>query len=124
MTFFRHRPQIAVFSLFFPNFPQKTACFSLNFSISSIKNSNDLLLVVNTEYTYFFTFFHSPYIHHCKNTLSSLHIFVHHCTFCASLHVKTCPTVFYTAALVKLYVKRDGCLAWLPAVKIDSYNNF
>jgi len=22
---------------------------------------------------------------------SSLHIFVHHCTFCASLHVKTSP---------------------------------
>ena len=28
-------------------------------------------------------------IHHCKKSLSSLHIFVHHCTFCASLHVKT-----------------------------------
>ena len=30
-------------------------------------------------------------IRHCKNSLSSLHIFVHHCTFCASLHVKTSP---------------------------------
>jgi len=30
-------------------------------------------------------------IHHCKNSLSSLHIFVHHCTFCALLHVKTSP---------------------------------
>src|SRR6218665_2770402 len=39
----------------------------------------------------FSTFFCSPYIHHCKNTLSSLHIFIHHCTFCASLHVRTCP---------------------------------
>jgi len=28
-----------------------------------------------------------PYIHHCKNTLSSLHIFVHHCTFRSSLHI-------------------------------------
>src|SRR6218665_468744 len=32
-----------------------------------------------------------PLIHHCKSNLSSLHIFVNHCTFCASLHVKTCP---------------------------------
>src|SRR6218665_984618 len=30
-------------------------------------------------------------IHHCTNILSSLHIFVHHCTFCASLHTKTSP---------------------------------
>src|SRR6218665_3399186 len=29
--------------------------------------------------------------HHCTNSLSSLHIFVHHCTFCASLHTKTSP---------------------------------
>jgi len=28
-------------------------------------------------------------VHHYKNSLSSLHIFIHHCTFCASLHVKT-----------------------------------
>src|SRR6218665_1104541 len=28
-------------------------------------------------------------IHHCTNSLSSLHIFVHHYTFCASLHTKT-----------------------------------
>ena len=45
----------------------------------------------------FFNFFHlstpSPLIHNCKNSLSSLYIFVHHCTFCASLHVKTCPAV-------------------------------
>ena len=30
-------------------------------------------------------------VHHCKNSLSSLHIFVHHCTLCASLHIKTSP---------------------------------
>jgi len=36
-------------------------------------------------------FSHRHQIHHCKNNLSSLHIFVHHCTFCASLHVKTSP---------------------------------
>jgi len=28
---------------------------------------------------------------HCTNSLSSLHISIHHCTFCASLHVKTSP---------------------------------
>src|SRR6218665_4041981 len=28
---------------------------------------------------------------HRTNSLSSLHIFVHHCTFCASLHTKTSP---------------------------------
>src|SRR6218665_394414 len=43
----------------------------------------------NNKYTthaiYFFL------IHHCTNRLSSLHIFVHHCTFCASLHTKTNP---------------------------------
>ena len=27
--------------------------------------------------------------YHCKTSLSSLHIFVRHCTFCASQHVKT-----------------------------------
>jgi len=32
---------------------------------------------------------------HYKNSLSSLHILVHHCTFCASLHVKTSPGVFF-----------------------------
>src|SRR6218665_652061 len=30
---------------------------------------------------------HLLFFHH----LSSLHIFVHHCTFCVSLHVKTSP---------------------------------
>src|SRR6218665_1573500 len=33
-------------------------------------------------------------IHRCKNSLSSLHISVHHCTFCASLHVKTIEALF------------------------------
>ena len=35
--------------------------------------------------------FHFFVIQHYKNHLSSLHIFVHYCTFCASLHVKTSP---------------------------------
>src|SRR6218665_708507 len=52
--------------------------------------------------SYFLLSSHTPFIsslfllnsfliHHCTNSLSSLHIFVHHCTFCASLHVKTSP---------------------------------
>ena len=36
-------------------------------------------------------FLQNSLIHHCKSSLSSLHIFVHHCTFCASMHVKTSP---------------------------------
>ena len=45
------------------------------------------LVTVNTAYTFYFFL-----LHHCTNSLSSaLHIFVHHCTFCASLHVKTIP---------------------------------
>src|SRR6218665_3703394 len=39
---------------------------------------------VNAAYTIYFFL-----NHHCTNSLSSLHIFVHHCTFCASLHTKT-----------------------------------
>src|SRR6218665_149808 len=40
----------------------------------------------------FFDFFHlvTPYSS-LQISLSSLHIFVYHCTFCALLHVKTCP---------------------------------
>ena len=42
-------------------------------------------------------------IHHYKNRLSSLHIFVHHYTFCASLHVKTSPgACFYTINIIDI----------------------
>src|SRR6218665_3996486 len=44
------------------------------------------LETVHTAYTIYFVL-----INHCTNSLSSLHIFVHHCTFCASLHTKTSP---------------------------------
>src|SRR6218665_562487 len=40
---------------------------------------------------FFFFMVYFFMVHHYKNSLSSLHIFVHHCTFCASLHVKTIP---------------------------------
>jgi len=48
------------------------------------------LVTVNTAYAIYFLL-----IHHCTNSLSSLHISVHHCTFCASLHTKTSPDGFY-----------------------------
>jgi len=89
--FFSHRPQIAIFSYFSQHFNNKTPYFYLDFSFSSLRKSHDFFLVLNTKYACFFTFSSSPYIHHCKNTLSSLHISVHHCTFCALLHVITCP---------------------------------
>ena len=44
------------------------------------------LVTVHTAYAIYFVL-----IHHCTNSLSSLHIFVYHCTFCASLHTKTSP---------------------------------
>src|SRR6218665_1985786 len=44
------------------------------------------LETAHTAYTIYFVL-----IHHCTNSLSPLHIFVHHCTFCASLHTKTSP---------------------------------
>src|SRR6218665_485171 len=43
-------------------------------------------VTVNTAHTIYFVL-----IHNCTNSLSSLHIFVHHCAFCASLHTKTSP---------------------------------
>src|SRR6218665_832051 len=49
-----------------------------------------VLLTVDTAYTIYFVL-----IHHCTNSLSSLHIFVHYCTFCASLHTKTSPVLYY-----------------------------
>src|SRR6218665_1816601 len=35
---------------------------------------------------------------HCTNSLSSLHISIHHFTFCASLHVKTSPALVYVVS--------------------------
>src|SRR6218665_3433881 len=63
---FSHRPQIVGFSVLFPNFPQQNLLFLPSFLLFPLNLYSSL-----------------------KNTLSSLHIFVHHCTFCASLHVKT-----------------------------------
>src|SRR6218665_2068115 len=64
--------------------------------ISSVKKSFDPFLdvyhktlfpipVTKSSVSSFYFFI----IHHCKHSFSLMHIFVHHCTFCASLHVKT-----------------------------------
>jgi len=37
--------------------------------------------------------FLNDFFYHCTNILSSHHISSHHCTFCASLHVKTSPAL-------------------------------
>src|SRR6218665_1144940 len=87
MTFFS---VIALFhdlhALFFfltsspPSMHTPTCCFTRFYTLLYA------LVTINTlETIYFFL------IHHCTNSLSSLHIFVHHCTFCASLHTKTSP---------------------------------
>jgi len=49
-----------------------------------------LFIPVNTHGFYFFA------SHHYKNSLSSVHIFVHHCTLYAPLNVKTSPACFPT----------------------------
>src|SRR6218665_956185 len=63
-----------------------TCCFSRFYALLCT------LVTINTQYAVYFFL-----IHHCTNSLSSLQIFVHHCTFCASLHTKTSP-----AALTKI----------------------
>src|SRR6218665_230757 len=43
-------------------------------------------IVLHLSFYSYIPVFHFFIIHHYKIRLSSLHIFVHHCTFCASLH--------------------------------------
>jgi len=38
---------------------------------------------------------HTLFLRNSSLQETSLHIFVYHCTFCASLHVKTSPVVHY-----------------------------
>src|SRR6218665_856923 len=107
MAFFSHQP----FSGFQLSFLFRISAlnikdFTRKFVILSLKKSDNLflsstffrisafpfytllstLITVNTTYPFYFFL-----LHHCTNRLSPLHIFVHHCTFCASLHVKTSP---------------------------------
>src|SRR6218665_2707241 len=42
--------------------------------------------------------------YYCTNSVSSLHILSHHCTFCASLHVKASPAALHINLLIlKVY---------------------
>src|SRR6218665_94370 len=76
MTFF----VISLFNVFYcytpftPLLHTPTCCFSRFYALLCA------LLTINTIYAIYFFL-----INHCTNSLSSLHIFVHHCTFCASL---------------------------------------
>jgi len=66
--------------------------------ISSLKNSYNLFKVINSKYYPSRQIYPGVYYglgqfipHQAKIYLSSRHIFVHHCTFCASLHAKRMP---------------------------------
>jgi len=83
------------------HFDQKISFFtsfteiSKKIYISSRKNYDDLFLDIDPKSSYFhcfsqlsitFSLQKHPFI-----TLSSLDIFIYHCTFCVSLHVRTHP---------------------------------
>src|SRR6218665_1373699 len=85
MTFpiIRTMNPIPVFLHTIPPYMHTHMLFSRSYSIYTLLCA---LETAHTPYTIYFAL-----IHHCTNSLSSLHIFVHHCTFCASLHTKTSP---------------------------------
>src|SRR6218665_2023320 len=60
----------------------------LLFSQLSPTSSNFTYQLLSQQWSSFTLLFHNSSL---QKSLSSLHIFVHHCTFCASLHVKTSP---------------------------------
>src|SRR6218665_468041 len=76
---------------------QSRACFkensSRNISIAKagLQFLNDLFLP--KKFLFIQPNFRMTFFCHCTNSLSSLHILIHHYTFCASLHVKTSPGV-------------------------------
>src|SRR6218665_2176755 len=72
-----------IFTHYTPLVYTPTCCFSRFYTLLCA------LVTVNTTCAIYFFL-----IHHCTNSLSSLHIFVHHCTFCASLHTKTSPALW------------------------------
>src|SRR6218665_3667842 len=81
MTFF-----VLVFSLHLYTFI--CALYTTDMLFSPFFTLLSTLVTANTACALYFFL-----LHHCTNNLSSLHIFVHHCTFCASLHVKASPAV-------------------------------
>src|SRR6218665_3196798 len=65
------------------------------------------LVTINTPYAIYFFL-----IHNCTNGLSSLHIFVHHCTFCASLHTKTSPVTSVTCNPRHIFEKNTSIYSY------------
>src|SRR6218665_2260973 len=49
-----------------------------------------------------------------QNSLSSLHIFVHHCTFYASLHVKTSPGSYHPKLVGRDLISASLCCTIAP----------
>jgi len=49
-----------------------------------------------------------PYNYYCRYTHSSLHISSHHCTFCASLHVKISPAYLIEIGLLREIEEKPG----------------
>src|SRR6218665_3748625 len=102
MTFFSHRPQIMLFMC--PKFTNDLfRRLTSNFTLFVPLNRQWVLFLRDSslhKQSYITAHFRSSlhiFVHHCTFSFitahfrSSLHIFVHHCTFCASLHVKTSP---------------------------------
>jgi len=56
-----------------------------------------------------------------QNSLSSLHIFVHHCTFCASLHVKTSPDRYDEKNRRRWFLKRQNRKIGVPETHVAVY---
>ena len=56
-------------------------------------DSNFWTTFLPTKFLFIQPNFQMTFICHCTNSLSSLHISIHNCTFCASLHVKTSPSI-------------------------------
>ena len=81
-SFLQHQRQIVVFSTFF-QLPMTKVLISPK--IFPFHPQKFWWLFSRRLFFNFFTHFHPITVY------SSLHTFVHHCTFCASLHVKTCP---------------------------------
>jgi len=109
-TFFSRRPFLAfstlpyftdnysyflLFAHYTPLVYTPTCCFSRFYALLCA-----LVTVYTTYAIYFFL------IHHCTNSLSSLHIFLHHCTFCALLHTKTSPVAGDVSLCLAVYLCR------------------
>src|SRR6218665_1599419 len=88
MTFFSHRPFFTISASNIIQISPISYCLHTLYPLYTHIHPDMLfsrlyallstLVTVNTIYA-----FYSFLLHHCTNSLSSLHIFVHHCTFCA-----------------------------------------